>query len=174
MKFNFKAVFAVVFIGSVSGFLINFIRPDSLPLIAREKTLSYAEDSAILNGSNEISSSDAEAAKEAKTINLTQAKKLYDRDVLFIDARAPEDFEAAHIKDAMNIPFDNFDEYKHLLDFVDKYETIITYCGGTDCDLSILLGNTLFEMGYKQTYIFFGGWNDWIEAGYPVEQGKEK
>ena len=35
--------------------------------------------------------------------------------------------------------------------------------------MSILLGNLLFEDGYKQVYVFFGGWVDWTNADYPVE-----
>jgi rhodanese-related sulfurtransferase len=111
--------------------------------------------------------------KEPAAINLKQAFNLYQKNVLFIDAREPADYESAHIKNAVNLPFDHFDEYKHILDTINKDQTIsYIYCGGTDCDLSILLGNLLFEMGYKNVYIFFGGWNEWIEANYPVENGK--
>jgi rhodanese-related sulfurtransferase len=105
---------------------------------------------------------------EPAAINIRQAYRFYQQKALFIDAREPADFNYAHIDGALNIPFDHFDDYKHLLNDIDKNRTIVTYCGGTDCDLSILLGNLLFEMGYKRTFIFFGGWNDWLEAEYPV------
>ncbi|MDO8549960.1 MAG: rhodanese-like domain-containing protein [Ignavibacteria bacterium] len=107
---------------------------------------------------------------EPAAINLEQAYKLHQQNVLFIDARGPADYQYAHIKNAINIPFDHFEEYKHLLNNIDKDKTIITYCAGTDCDLSILLGNILFEMGYKRVYIFFGGWNEWLEANHPIEK----
>jgi len=107
---------------------------------------------------------------EPAAIHLNQAYKFYQQNVLFIDAREPADYQYAHIKNAINIPFDHFDEYKHLLNNIDKDRTIITYCAGTDCDLSILLSNILFEMGYKKVYIFFGGWNEWLEANYPIEK----
>ena len=54
-----------------------------------------------------------------------------------------------------------------------KEKPMVIYCGGTDCDLSILLGNLLFEQGYKQVYVFFGGWFDWLSANYPVENPTE-
>ncbi len=107
---------------------------------------------------------------EPAAINLKQAYNLYQQNVLFIDAREPADYQNAHIKNAINIPFDHFDEYKHLLNNIDKEKIIVTYCAGTDCDLSVLLGNMLFEVGYKKVYIFFGGWNEWLEANYPVEK----
>jgi rhodanese-related sulfurtransferase len=54
-----------------------------------------------------------------------------------------------------------------------KEKPYIIYCAGTECDLSILLGNKLFELGYRQIYIFFGGWLDWQNANYPIEHNSE-
>jgi len=122
----------------------------------------------------EIKKKHEKELREPAAINLTQAYKLFQRNILFIDAREPVDYQASHIKNAINIPFDHFDEYKHLLDNIDKEKTIVTYCAGTDCDLSILLGNMLLEMGYNSVYIFFGGWNEWLEAGYPIEENTEQ
>src|SRR5690606_14625907 len=53
---------------------------------------------------------------EPRAINLEQAFKLYNQNVLFIDAREPLDYEEAHIKNAINIPADHFDDYKFMLD----------------------------------------------------------
>jgi len=112
---------------------------------------------------------ETELSKPA-AINLEQAYKLHQQNVLFIDARELADYQYAHIKNAINIPFDHFDEHKYKLDEIGKERTIVTYCAGTDCDLSILLGNILFETGYKKVYIFFGGWNEWLGANYPIEK----
>lgn len=112
---------------------------------------------------------------EPVAIDLKQAYHLFEQNILFIDAREPEDYKIAHIKNAINIPFDHFDDYKNTLDEIDRNQQIVIYCAGTDCDLSILLGNILSESGYKRVYIFFGGWNEWIEANFPVnESGNEK
>jgi|GEM_PF-498497 len=106
---------------------------------------------------------------EPKAINLEQAVKLYEAGILFIDAREPEDYKNAHIKNSINLPMDHFDEYKSILDTLDKNQPIVTYCAGTDCDLSIVLGNVLFDSGFKRIFVFFGGWNEWVEAGLPTE-----
>jgi rhodanese-related sulfurtransferase len=124
-----------------------------------EKKLSTESEK---NGETEFS--------EPAAIHLKQAYNLYQKNVLFIDAREPDDYQNAHIKNAISIPFDHFDEYKHLLNDIDKESIIVTYCAGTDCDLSKLLGNMLFEMGYKKVYVFFGGWNEWLEAKYPIKK----
>jgi len=111
---------------------------------------------------------------EPLSINLKQAYTLYKKNVLFIDAREPEDYKAAHIKNAINIPMDHFDDYEYMLKKIDKDQQIVTYCAGSDCDLSIVLGNVMFDEGYKKLYVFFGGWNDWQKAKYPIESSGNK
>jgi len=111
---------------------------------------------------------------EPLSINLKQAYSLYKKNTLFIDAREPEDYRLAHIKNAINLPMDHFDDYKSMLEKIDKDQPIVTYCAGTDCDLSIVLSNVLYDMGYKKLYIFFGGWNEWLNAKYPTETSESK
>ena len=106
--------------------------------------------------------------KEPKAITLDQAYKLHSLGIVFIDARESEEFKEDHIKGAVSIPFYEYDENAYKLEKIKKDQPIVVYCAGTDCDLSILLGDQLFEMGYKKTYIFFGGWNEWLEANYPI------
>ena len=112
--------------------------------------------------------------KEPKAIHIEQAYTLFKNGITFIDARDVSDYLAGHIKNAVNIPFEDFDNYKQMLDKLPKDKPVVTYCAGTECDLSILLGNLLFEEGYKQVYVFFGGWIDWTNANYPVEHPKVK
>jgi len=109
------------------------------------------------------------AFTEPKAIKLDQAYVLFNKGVTFIDARDENDYLAGHIKNSVNIPFDDFDNHKQKLDKLSTNKPLVLYCAGTDCDLSVLLGNLLFEMGYKQVYVFFGGWVDWVNANYPVE-----
>ena len=104
---------------------------------------------------------------------MEQAYILFNKGITFVDARDESDYLAGHITNSINIPFDDFDNYKQKLNKLSKDKPLVLYCAGTDCDLSILLGNLLFEMGYKQVYVFFGGWVDWLNANYPVEYPSE-
>ena len=113
------------------------------------------------------------AFPEPQAITLEQAYKLFTNGVKFVDSRDEADFLAGHIANSINIPFDYFDDHKHKLEQLSKDNPLIVYCGGTDCDLSHLLANLLFEQGYKQVYIFFGGWSEWLEANYPVDNSSE-
>ena len=102
-------------------------------------------------------------------INLEQAYKLYEMGILFIDARDESEYKTGHIKNSINLPIYEFDKFKNVLSGISKSQTIICYCGGTDCDLSKQLANKLFLLGYRNNYIFIGGWEQWKTAGYSVE-----
>ena len=114
--------------------------------------------------------SEVVAFEEPRAIKLEQAYSLYNKGILFIDARDEGDFDAGHIKNSVNIPFDDFDNHKQKLDKISKDKPMVIYCAGTECDLSHLLANLLFDKGYKQVYVFFGGWVEWQDAKYPTEQ----
>ena len=116
---------------------------------------------------------EAIAFTEPKAITVEQAYTLFNKGVKFVDSRDEADYLAGHITNSINIPFDDFDNHKQKLEMLSKEKPMVIYCSGTDCDLSILLGNLLFEQGYKQVYVFFGGWLEWLNANYPVENPTE-
>ena len=211
MKINFPKVIYIFIAASIIGLVINYIRPEGLPLIKESKNLVWADslnikdkidkdsikakqelsanknsanikdsansllknDIAIKNKKEDskkiIKETKIKSFKEPIAIKLGQAYKLFKQNIIFIDARANEDYKAGHIKGALNLPYYNFDPYKKILEKIPKNDILVTYCAGSDCDLSILLGKQLFEMGYKRVYIFFDGWNEWEKAKYPTE-----
>jgi rhodanese-related sulfurtransferase len=158
-KLNNKTLLFILILSSALGLIFNWINQKGISLIAQEKALKWRMGNLLVTPDT----------NEPYAINLEQAKELYEQNELFIDAREKEEFEAGHIRGAVNIPFDNIDNYIEEINRIPKNEIVITYCSGTDCDLSILLGNKLSEMGYKNVYIFFGGWMKWLNSGYPIE-----
>jgi len=162
----------IVLISSLIGLIYNFIVPESIPLIKVERKINFVEDTINVKDAvevNPVSDTLNRAFDEAKAITLKQAYSLFQQDVLFIDARDYVEYEIGHIRGAIALPYYEFDKYKSVLESISKDTPLVTYCDGTDCDLSILLGDKLFELGYSQVYIFFGGWIDWQENSYPIE-----
>jgi rhodanese-related sulfurtransferase len=193
MKINLSNVIYILIVSSIIGLLINFLRPDGISLSRKEKQLVWADSinrikivgsdsknvntgkspskDSIINLKKNTEGNDqtsVESLKEPIAINLKQAYELYKKDIVFLDARENDEYKEGHIKNALSLPYYDFDSYKQVLNNIPKSSTIVTYCAGTDCDLSILLGKQLFESGYKKIYIFFGGWNDWFNANYPI------
>jgi len=167
--------------------LIKFA-PDSLFIRSENNNLETTSSEEIVNNTTpEQSNKESENIKQKETennseivafeepraIKLGQAYSLYNKGILFIDARDEGDFDAGHITNSVNIPYDDFDNHKQKLDKISKEKPLVIYCAGTECDLSHLLANLLFDKGYKQVYVFFGGWMEWLDANYPTEQTLE-
>ncbi|QQS37629.1 MAG: rhodanese-like domain-containing protein [Ignavibacteriales bacterium] len=100
-------------------------------------------------------------------ISIKQAYKFFNQGMPFIDARNREDFLRNHIPNSINIPFYQFEGYKGELKNIIETKPFVIYCNGKDCDMSDMLGDVLFEMGYKKIYLFVGGWEEWEAAKYP-------
>ncbi|MEW5873658.1 MAG: rhodanese-like domain-containing protein [Candidatus Zixiibacteriota bacterium] len=106
-------------------------------------------------------------------LTLAQAMERHSQpDVVFLDAREPQDFEAGHIEGSLLLPFDYFDDYWPAVQEKLTPETrIVTYCSGAECELSLFLARHLRSIGYPNVEIFFGGWTIWQEGGQPIESG---
>lgn len=198
----YKILIISSIIGLVYNFLnpngIPFVREERKLTFVEEENLLPVDSSAfsvdsssnakvaskvLSKNENKIDSTSQKSSNEKQTvkeifskplaIKIDKAYQLFKQGVKFIDARMPEEFAEGHIKGAINIPFDGDESYRNILNSFSKEEILVTYCSGTECDLSILLGDELFEKGFKKVYIFFGGWNDWVERNYPISRGSE-
>lgn len=127
----------------------------------------------------------------SSNISIDIAKEMYDNGLgLFIDAREPDEFNEGHILNAINIPFENIEdyEYEHILDslanlvaikksstnsisFVDKF--LIVYCSGEGCSLSEDWAYTMSNYGpfHDGITIFYfeEGFPVWKDLGYPID-----
>ncbi len=146
----------ILVISGVVGFGVNHFRSDGLALV---EDWSPESQAALDTGEN-------------IHISLEKAESLYQTGtVLFIDARSPQEYAAGHIQDAMNIPWDMFDDYiGDALEKLPDDKTLITYCDGEACHLSKDLAVALTDLGYSDVKILINGWTVWREAGLPVEK----
>ena len=69
-------------------------------------------------------------------------KILKEDNYIIVDVRTKEEYDTSHVKDSVNIPYDEIDENVEL----DKDKTILVYCksGGR----SSIAYNTLKDLGY--------------------------
>lgn len=108
-----------------------------------------------------------------KEIDLAKAKERFDQGWLFVDARSQLSWKEGHIKGAICFPAGEF--LQRIIEFEKKYPkdtNMVVYCSGTGCSTSYFLAERLAERGYKNIEVFFGGWNGWVQAGYPIEKGQ--
>lgn len=104
-------------------------------------------------------------------IDIDAAKFLYDSGrAIFIDARNHVEFKESHIKGAVSIQTNATPEEINKLKNMLKDKVLITYCHGIGCHLSDRVAYKLYDMGYRNIAIFFGGWNEWNKYNYPIEK----
>jgi rhodanese-related sulfurtransferase len=126
------------------------------------KTLKQKTEDSLKNLQNQVT----EISKPVD-IKLDFAKALFDKKYKFIDARDIADYDAGHIRGAINIPYHEFDKYKDRLSSLPKDQVYVTYCSSA-CDVSIDMAYAMAKMGFKKLYIFHGGWDEWKNAGFPA------
>jgi rhodanese-related sulfurtransferase len=89
---------------------------------------------------------------------------------VLVDALAPMSFAHSHLPGAINLPPEWVDERgPRRIPGLDT--EVVVYCATSTCDSSVIVGNRLVELGYRNVSHYAGGKRDWIEAGLPVEGG---
>ena len=102
-------------------------------------------------------------------INIEFAQDLFNKkSAIFIDARDSEDYNSGHIENAINIPFDYYEDYEDVINELDDTAPHVIYCSGEECSLSMDLADYFFnELAFENILIFEGGWPQWRDADLP-------
>ena len=102
-------------------------------------------------------------------INIEFAQDLFNKkSAIFIDARDSEDYNSGHIENAINIPFDYYEDYEDAINELDDTAPHVIYCSGEECSLSMDLADYFFnELAFENILIFEGGWPQWRDADLP-------
>jgi len=85
--------------------------------------------------------------------------------LLWIDARSPSAFHAAHVAGAINLTEDDWESL--IRGFVEVWqpgEPVVIYCDSVGCDASEAVAKRLLrEFEAKNVYTLEGGWVGWQE-----------
>jgi rhodanese-related sulfurtransferase len=155
----------IILFASAIGLIYNTLSPSGITLKGNWSPRMTADSLEVpFNYQEEI---------DPPAISLDYAMmKFQTKNTIFLDARYPGDYKEGHIKGAINFPWEEYEEYEsEILPQLPKDEEIIAYCDGTECETSLLLAKELMELGYTNVKVFFGGWQEWQEAGLAIEAG---
>ena len=103
---------------------------------------------------------------ELKSLTFKQVLKIINNPKFrLIDARPPHEWSEAHIGNAVNIyPFDeNQEQYFKYVTAQPKDIILVVYCSGGTCEASHKVVNDLKSFGYKDVYLYSGGWDEWTK-----------
>ena len=133
------------------------VRPDKIPSEPPKAEKDNARQPAPVSGYSEIS--------------IDAAMRLYrENQAIFADARHAADYEAGHIKGALNLFLTEQEAWlPDLISKTDPGTVIVTYCDGEDCHLAPELAEVLFLSGFEDVYYLKNGWSRWLENNLPTE-----
>lgn len=107
-------------------------------------------------------------------ISASETKRRLDQGelVFFIDTRSPAAWEASGIKipGAHRIHYSEME--RHLYQ-IPRNRLIVTYCTLPQEASSARAAQILLNKGFKQVYPLQGGFDAWVEAGYPLAPKSE-
>lgn len=161
-----KEILAFILIATVMGTAAQFVLPNGISLFT--KTMVIESDSGIV-AIPVIAVDPSGNGDVASNIPLNEAYLAHQNGTaLFLDARSHDEYEAGHIFGAVNLPAHALMDSLPYLENLNPNRLIITYCDGADCNASIDLAANLKLMDFPKVAYFFGGWQEWIDAGYPI------
>lgn len=168
MKSFFKELaggVAVMIVATLIGIAVNAARPNGVALIQQGEAVATVQH-------GEADSTAAAAPREG-VVTIEEMKQIVDAGgSVVIDARSTTEYEEGHIPGSINIPHDRLPEFMEVLNNeVATDARVICYCRSFTCDFSDLLATEMKIIGYQDVSVFSGGWDQWEEAGYPVEKG---
>lgn len=123
------------------------------------------------------STSKAEKAKQTEKaqvkaeLNAEALKAIIDAKVpmLLLDARGES---SQVIQGSVALEYDA-DEKTIRNIAADTNQLIVTYCGGPECPMSLMLANSLAKQGYTNVIRFTGGIETWTQAGFELNENKD-
>ena len=154
-----KQIIIIISLAAFLGILRSFFLDDpEFTLIKQERVIEKVNSFKV-----------ADDMTGPMMVNLEFSKYHFDAEsAVFIDARDPEEYESGHIQNAINIPYDYYEDYEDVINGLDDAGIYIIYCSGEECSLSIDLADYLYnEKLIDKLLIFEGGWPQWRDAGYP-------
>ena len=110
-------------------------------------------------------SSSNEATKKVDPVEFSEV--IAQPGVIILDVRTPEEFNAGHIANAININLAD-SNFSSEVSKLDKNATVAVYC--RSANRSAVATDEMAELGFTDMYDMQGGIIDWQAAGGPVIQ----
>ncbi len=104
---------------------------------------------------------------EGNVVSRDEAASLSRQNAVLLDVRPRPEFEAGHLRGAINIPLEDLPD---SLDQLPRDRRIIAYCRGLYCLLADEAAALLLANGFDVVRLD-GGWPEWQSEGRPVLGG---
>lgn len=110
---------------------------------------------------------DLPGRSDGAVVSRDDVKELLKGKAVLLDVRPRQEFEAGHLRGAINIPIE---ELADRMNELTRGQQIITYCRGEYCLFADEAAELLRANGYDVVRLE-GGWPEWQSEGRPVRTG---
>jgi rhodanese-related sulfurtransferase len=100
-------------------------------------------------------------------VSRDEVEELLKDKAILLDVRPRQEFEAGHLRGAINIPVD---ELRGRLSDLSRDHRVVTYCRGKYCLFADEAAEFLRANGFDVVRLE-GGWPEWQSEGRPVQIG---
>jgi rhodanese-related sulfurtransferase len=146
---------AILLGSSTLGIIVNHFSPRGIPIFAQGDRGQLPLPPGLL----------AISPEEARQM-------LDDESAVFLDARSPEEYAEGHIRGALSLPLEAFEEsFMDVVEQIESAQTAVVYCEGIECADAAQTAERLLEAFPGKVYVMELGWRAWLEAGYPKTEG---
>lgn len=160
LKYALIQAIAVILLGFVVSFVSNALSVNGINPFRRIADVPVVADP------------HDPGAEGIRFITMEKFESMVQAGAAVIDARTADEYEEGHIPGAVLLDYYDMGRYmERVLPALSPDGDIAIYCSGPDCDDSELLARELYTMGYRNIMIFRGGFEEWVDSGYPVEKG---
>lgn len=122
----------------------------------------FSDEGLLAAGGTTAASERAHFLALTPVVTASETRGLVNTDVVFVDARLGEDFQAGHIPGAINVPVSATAEQRSkMMRTVAKGARLIVYCESASCPYAPVVARRLSEDGFTNISIFRGGWREW-------------
>lgn len=159
MKQVFKEALVLGLLAVVTGLAVNHFSPRGIPLKGQWDKKKGVVDAMAKNS----------AVDPGREIELPEAVELFNKGVLFLDARDPEVYAAGHIRGALSLSVREFWEKIGEIQAQHPVSTpLVVYCSGRECPDSHDLAEELKNAGYLDVKVFTDGYPLWESERLPT------
>ena len=157
-----KEISAILFFAIASAFAVNFFSPAGIALVGEWDT---SRGVVTAKSKNDVVDHELE-------LDISEARNIYFLGKsIFVDARVSELYEEGHIRNAISLPVNQFDDLvETFMADCPPSASVVTYCTGRECEDAHQLARYLSEAGYSDIQVYADGYGTWKEEGYPVEE----
>jgi rhodanese-related sulfurtransferase len=163
IRATLREALVIIALTVCTAFVVNMMRSDGLDIFGKPAPARQPSESPQSGSSSEVMSIGID---EAIGVHTQQS-------ALFLDARPAEDYARGHIPGAVSFPDYRFDEkIGPFLESTPPEMTLVTYCEGESCHLSLSLAEKLYLAGYENVYHMIDGLGQWKMRDMPLETGE--